>query len=157
MCYPRDAMVASHRDPADRLMVRARMPRRLPVNIFPYRGQIPCARILVGLLALKVHIPEGTSVTNNRPTTQVVLEGRVSLNLPQGRFEVQSRPTLAILSRGDSIGDASVREAHAHSTADLPDCTYANARHRVPQSYHKQTEEVPQSYGATTSIFTHLL
>ena len=22
MCYPRDAMVASHRDPADRLMVR---------------------------------------------------------------------------------------------------------------------------------------
>ena len=33
MCYPRDAMVASHRDPADRLMVRPRV--RVLVDIFP--------------------------------------------------------------------------------------------------------------------------
>ena len=37
MCYPRDAMVASHRDPADRLMVRARV--RMRVNIIPHRGK----------------------------------------------------------------------------------------------------------------------
>ena len=60
---------------------------------------------------LKANVSGGTSLTTSRPTTQVVLEGRVSLNLPQGRFDVQSsRPTLAILSRGDSIGDASARD-----------------------------------------------
>ena len=45
MCYPRDAMVASHRDPADRLMVRARV--RMRVNIIPHRGNFFFAQKLL--------------------------------------------------------------------------------------------------------------
>ncbi len=61
-CFPRDAVVADHRAPADRLMV--------------------------------------------------VLEGRVSMVLPRGRFDLQgSECSLSVLHRGDSIGDGAVRTA----------------------------------------------
>ena len=51
----------------------------------------------------------------------MVLEGRVSLNLPKGRYDLQnSKSSLAILRQGDSIGDGSVPPPPIHSHTPHP-------------------------------------
>jgi hypothetical protein len=68
-CFPRDAVVADHRVPADRLIV--------------------------------------------------VLEGKISMNLPKGRYDLPGRQLcLHVLGHGDSIGETSVSPYSGWAAAD---------------------------------------